>query len=213
MVKGPVPGHVKTRLTPPLTPEEAATLYRAFVLDTFSRVSTISDIDIIAPYSPHSEEDEGVVECLNVIPKGITVTTQKGRDLGERLFNVFKWAFSHDYRRVVIIGSDSPDIPLDYIEEAFRELENKDIVLGPTSDGGYYLVGMRILSIVPFTGIKWSTPSVFGETLKRIRATDMKLSILKEWHDIDTPEDLEALKTATQYDSELRETAWVLKGL
>ena len=144
MLKAPVAGQVKTRLVPPLSPKDAARLYTCFILDTFHRMNTLPDIDIIAAFTPQKLAHR----VRKVVPPQIPLIPQKGKDLGERLHNVFSRLFFVGYEKVAIIGSDSPDLPIEYIEKSFSLLNKKlldgkkELVLGPSEDGGYYLIAM-----------------------------------------------------------------------
>ncbi|MEE9615024.1 MAG: TIGR04282 family arsenosugar biosynthesis glycosyltransferase, partial [Thermodesulfobacteriota bacterium] len=199
MIRVPVPGEVKTRLTPPLTPVEAAGLYRAFLADIFSRITGLRGVDIHSFYTPGNTGGPDR-ELAEIVPQETSLTPQKGRDLGERMFNVFSGLFERGYERVALIGSDSPDLPLAHIEEAFSALETlpHGLVLGPARDGGYYLIAMDGPSQAPFEGVTWSTETVLEETVKRARENGMQVRLLKEWYDIDTPEDLLLLKGSVE---------------
>lgn len=201
MVRVPKPGIVKTRLVPPLTHEEAANLYCAFLRDTFDCLSSLAEKDIHIFYTPVNKKEE-LVELIELVPDGAVLTPQKGRDLGDRLKNAFETLFEKSYQRVCIIGSDSPDMPPKLIDEAFARLEqtpgpegrSTGVVLGPTEDGGYYLIGMDSPFDVLFTGIPWSTERVLTETIKRAEEAGIRVSLIDKWHDIDTPADLACLK-------------------
>lgn len=120
---------------------------------------------------------------------------QQGKNLGERMQNSFVQAFLQGFHRVIIIGSDSPDLPRTFIEEAFSALKTMDSVIGPACDGGYYLIGFRKETFFPevFTGITWSTDKVFEESCARLKNAGRKTYILPPWHDIDTLADLQEL--------------------
>lgn len=199
MVKAPIPGQVKTRLTPPLSPEDAAGLYRCFIEDTLSRVRILQGVFLFVAYTPSDKE----VHIKGLIPGNFHLIPQVGNDLGERLFNVFQRFFSMGYKKVVIIGSDSPDIPLEYIEMAFQALDDKGVVLGPSEDGGYYLIAMSLgtglnsISMAIFKDIPWGSSRVLEETLKRARKNHIEASLLPIWYDIDTPGDIKRLKDTT----------------
>jgi rSAM/selenodomain-associated transferase 1 len=195
MLKAPVPGKVKTRLIPPLTEDEAAGLYRAFLIDIFNRITLLKDIDIHAFYAPMGKEGK----IINIIPEGITLNPQKGRDLGERIYNIFDYLLKiKGYGRAAVIGTDSPDLPLEYIKKAFRELEGLEggggLVVGPTKDGGYYLISMDRLTRVPFEGISWSTEKVLDQTLKKARENGLPVRLLEPWYDVDTVGDLSLVR-------------------
>jgi rSAM/selenodomain-associated transferase 1 len=190
MLKAPLPGLVKTRLVPPLTHAEAARLYGCFIEDIFAGLRGLSRADVFAALSPDagSPGEPMLPPC-----KGVFM--QEGGDLGERIVNVFRRLFASGYANVAVIGSDSPDLPLEYIEEAFALLERTDagLVLGPAVDGGYYLIGLPAVARRYeglFEGIRWSTGSVLDETLERARSLSLRVEMLRPWHDIDTGEDL-----------------------
>lgn len=204
MLRPPAPGEVKTRLVPPLTPDEAAGLYRAFIVDTFSSLAGLENIDIHAFIAPHSRYPFSVdeAEIHSYIPEGIPVTMQKGRDLGERICNVFQALLTGEgYAKVAVIGSDSPDIPIEYIDEAYGFLDELSggIVLGPADDGGYYLIAMDTLRKALFREIPWSTDHVLEVTMERSLESDVPFKLLSKWYDIDKPEDI--LKLADNPDA------------
>ena len=120
---------------------------------------------------------------------------QVGSDLGERLTTAFAAAFAADATSVVVIGTDSPDLPIDYIEQAFHLLEScaSDAVIGPSIDGGYYLLGTRKLWPMLFCNIPWSTPEVLSSSLRNAEAAGCSTCFLPQWYDIDTIIDLQRL--------------------
>ena len=196
MVKAPRAGEVKTRLVPPLTLLEAAGLYEAFLKDISLRLKSLSDIDVHIFFTPNDAEAE-----LSLIFEGYSsFIPQSSGNLGERLKSAFDTLFNKGYEDVAIIGSDSPDLPLEYIEEAFSRSSSKkaEVVLGPAKDGGYYLVAMRAKHYSIFNDISWSTPGVLDETLKRAGVDDIKVVLLKEWYDIDMVEDLALIKGSVE---------------
>lgn len=125
---------------------------------------------------------------------------QLGAGLGERLIAATTWAAEHGYTKILLVGSDSPTLPIAYLSEALARLDTQDIVIGPSVDGGYYLIGFSAAKVditVPhvFEDIAWSTPTVFQETLERVRAVNATLGLLPPWYDVDTTEDLTFLHT------------------
>lgn len=190
MLKAPVSGLVKTRLVPPLTFDEAAGLYRCFVKDTFDLVKGLEGVRLFSPYAPPALADL----VASVIPAGVEAFAQEGHTLGERISNVFERLFSAGYGKVVVIGSDSPDLPLRYIEDAFKALGRVSLVLGPAKDGGYYLVGMNRFDERPFVDIPWSTSKVIDETLKRANSARISFELISLWHDYDSFDDLVLLR-------------------
>lgn len=114
------------------------------------------------------------------------VVRQEGGDLGERMFRAARRCFEEGYRRVVIIGTDCPEVTADDLRAAFAELERNEFCLGPSADGGYYLIGMSVLRDEPFAGIDWGTATVLSKTLEIIAQIEHNVSLLSEKEDIDT---------------------------
>jgi len=192
MVKAPLPGYVKTRLTPPLTADEAAGLYSSFLIDLFVNLKGSElPADIFSAITPPADKDD----FSGLIPEDVESFAQIGEGLGDRIENVFKSLFEKGYEKAVITGSDSPDIPLGFIEEALAALDEPDvdIVFGPAKDGGYYLVAASRLVEAPFRGIEWSGSEVLEETLARVNEAELGYRLLEPWHDVDRPADLKFL--------------------
>ena len=189
--KQPMPNRVKTRLVPPLSPEQAATLYTAFLTDWCEALTELAGVDIVIAYTP----PEAQPDLQALIGDDVAYIPQVGDDLGERLVSATQWAAEHGYTKILIVGSDSPTLPISYITEAITLLDTRNIVIGPSVDGGYYLIGFTVESlktIVPlvFSEIAWSTADVLRQTITRIQATEATLGLLPPWYDIDTAEDL-----------------------
>jgi rSAM/selenodomain-associated transferase 1 len=193
-VKAPVPGQVKTRLTPALTPEQACGLYRSWACDIYRRSSEWGGAQIEVAYAPHPSfptPDWVSAEA------SVASFEQEGKTLGEKLIRAFSSGFSRGADRVVIIGSDSPGLPVDYLEQAFEGLSAKPVALGPADDGGYYLIGLQgRLRPELFQDIAWSTDSVFSQTMDRASRFGLSVHLLPGYFDIDTPEDLRKLPEA-----------------
>jgi uncharacterized protein len=187
MAKAPTPGRVKTRLCPPATPEEAAALYEAFLVDIGREFR-----DWDAPcdrYVAWSADGEGSVEQLQaLVGDGFRWLEQRGADLTERMENVFVDLQQAGYRRVVMRNSDSPHLPPSMVLDAFHALQG-GIVLGPDLDGGFYLVGLDM----PPTGVFPRTMShegVLAATRANAEALGYSMASLESFLDVDTPEDL-----------------------
>ncbi len=186
--RSPVTGKVKTRLTRLLTFEEAADLYRAFLHDALVQYTTLN-VDVRL-YWANSAPPQ--IPCY-----GTSVHRQEGSDLGARMRHAFEQTRDAGYERIVIIGTDHPTLPSEYIRDAFSALGGQPaIAIGPTEDGGYYLLGMAPLFETLFSGIAFSQPDVFVETLKRARRTNARVTILPIWYDVDRPADLKRLVAA-----------------
>ncbi len=186
-VKAPLPGKVKTRLARELGDEDACGLYRAMGRDIAENPGRNDNWDTIIAFSP-PEEEALVREWLG---SGFSYHPQKGDDLGERMFRAIADVLESGYARVVLVGSDIPELTAEIILRAFDTLDEADVVLGPARDGGYYLVGMKKPHQDIFTDIPWSTPEVFAATCGRIRELGLTPAFTEPLDDVDDPEDLE----------------------
>jgi rSAM/selenodomain-associated transferase 1 len=186
-IKNPEKGKVKTRLASAIGDEMAVKLYRRFLLEMLSTLNRGTFLFYLCFYPGDSLND-----LKDWLGDHYLYAPQMGENLGERMKNGFMEAFSMNFKRVVLIGSDIPDLPLEFIEEAFNSLGEKDAVIGPSFDGGYYLIGFRDKTFSPkvFEGIPWSTEKVFEETMKVLEKERLTVHTLKLLRDIDTIEDL-----------------------
>jgi len=186
-IKNPEEGKVKTRLASAIGDKMATKLYKRFLFEMLFTLNGGTFIFYLcySPESPLSNLKDWLGDHYLFMP-------QAGEDLGERMKNGFVEAISMNFKRVVLIGSDIPDLPLEFIEEAFTSLQEKDAVIGPALDGGYYLIGFRNETFSPrvFEGIHWSTESVFEKTLKVLQQEGLTVHTLQPLRDIDTVEDL-----------------------
>lgn len=190
MAKAPEAHMVKTRLTPPLDPGTASYLYCCFLLDKLEQVRGLNDIYPMVAYTPHDR----VNFFKGIRPAGFTLMPQTGGHLGERLANVSGYLFEHGYEKVVILDSDSPNLPTGYIYDSMRCLDKTDAVIGPCLDGGYYLIGLSTHMPELFQDIPWSTPRVTELTMEKAVNMGISVSLIDEWYDVDTVEDLIRLK-------------------
>jgi rSAM/selenodomain-associated transferase 1 len=197
MAKAPVAGKVKTRLVPPLTFEEAAELYHCLLADLFDSLRPSASADLFVAYTP----PEATGFRADLAAKGIACFSQRGSDLGERMDSVFQDLLGDGYGSVVVIGSDLPVLPAEFLKQAYVALETveTDLVLGPNRDGGYYLVGMRRPLPEIFANMPWGSDKVLSATLERIYGLGLRAFLLPAWFDIDTPDDLDRLQ-AMAYD-------------
>ncbi len=193
--KAPEPGRVKTRLSPFLSANDAAGLQKAFILDLLqnTQIDSLQRFIACAPATDHPFFQH----CK--IKHSIQLILQEGKDLGERMRNAFEWAFSNNFHKVIIIGSDVPTLPPDFIRKGFDRLSNTDIVLGPSLDGGYYLIGARKHIPALFTDLPWGTETVLGRTLEILNSSKCSSHLLPFWYDIDRPEDLPFLYAHLKY--------------
>jgi len=189
-VKYPEKGQVKLRLAVDLDDDVVVELYRNFVLDVVTILKKLNTPFYLcfSPLNAQKKFREWLGSSYRCVP-------QEGNDIGERMKNSFSHAFAEGFRRVVLIGSDNPDLPGDFLRNAIRELQTRDMVLGPSSDGGYYLIGFRDDTFLPsvFDGISWSSSTVFQETMAKVKNAGRSLSLLPAWSDVDIISDLKNL--------------------
>jgi len=182
-VRNPELGKVKTRLAKTIGDKDALKIYTILLKHTESVLHKVSS-DKVVYYSKEIQNNDLWDNAL------YQKKLQKGADLGARMQNAFETALKDSYEKVVIVGSDLFDLNPIHIEQAFTALENHDVVLGPSLDGGYYLLGMKKMDPAVFKNKQWGTDSVLESTLKNLNQQNVKL--LEALNDIDTFEDLEA---------------------
>ena len=182
-------GQVKTRLSSLFDDETILRLYTCFVEDSLEKIRQVDNADCFVGISPSN-----ISGFFNGIEDSDTrLFIQQGKDLGDKMRQAFVDRFSDGYKKVVIIGSDSPSLPVSYINQALNS--DKDLMLGPSTDGGYYLIAMTGKVSEVFGGIAWGTEQVLDETLNRVKKAGVSLELLPVWYDVDFPEDLKFLKT------------------
>ncbi len=185
--KAPIPGEVKTRLCPPLDHDEAASLHGSLVLDAIERTKGLQSISLYVAGTPDlAHPFFKVLEGRY----GARLLLQRGPDLGARMRQAMQDAFDQGTQAVILTGTDLPTLPRAHLQQALTLVKGHDVVLGPTADGGYYLIGLRKMMPALFDGIAWSTASVFAETKKKIEAAGLSLGLLPECRDVDTLDDL-----------------------
>jgi uncharacterized protein len=201
--KAPIPGQVKTRLCPPLTPDEAATLYGSFVLDMLERSKTaVARLKLpIDRYLACMPSSTLVFFKIMEERQSVNLVDQVGDDLGTRMQHTFETMFMKGYQRVFIVGTDVPSLPLDHYAQALALLTKNDLVLGPALDGGYYLIGLKQMVPDLFVGIPWSTDRVLAMTQEKATILGLKTALLPPWRDVDTIEDLQALIETSALDA------------
>lgn len=190
----PRPGRVKSRLAVSLGQEKAANFYRLCAEQLFKEIRSVSgDCRKYMFYSDRGDENE----IRQWAGPEFDYLPQAGRNLGERLERAFSRLFGEGMAKVIILASDTPDITAGIINDAIESMDRHDIVIGPSIDGGYYLIGMKKQHGELFRGISWSTEMVLGQTMSIIEALRLDVYILHELRDIDTGEDLRQwVKTA-----------------
>lgn len=181
-IKNPRPGRAKTRLARTAGDAEALRIYR-FLLEKTRAAALALRAERLLFYSDFPDREDEWPETE------FTKKVQQGNDLGERMEAAFRDAFENGSGKAVVIGSDCPDLTGELLQTAFDRLETADFVLGPTPDGGYYLLGMKELETSLFREIEWSTDTVRARTLAKIVAAGKSFALLPELPDIDTEED------------------------
>lgn len=192
MAKAPVPGTVKTRLCPPLTPAAAAGLYAGMLSDLAEELEAgLRSVRRYLFFFPPGGERHFDAEPFRRFER----VAQRGRTLGERMDRAIRIALSHGARRVVVIGADCPFLTASRIRSAFRELSGPaDLVLGPSEDGGFTLIGVSFPVPYLFRGVPWGTGSVLAEVTSRCRRAGLSYLFLPTEPDVDRPADLETLR-------------------
>jgi len=182
-VKNPIEGEVKTRLASSIGEKKALVVYQQLLKITAKAVEGVNAEKLVS-YSGYIEESDDFDE------QRFEKTIQKEGDLGEKMKHAFKSSFDNGVNRTVLIGSDCPEISKSLIDEAFKELAEADSVIGPSEDGGYYLIGLSRYIPEIFDDVEWSTSSVFSSTIKALDDLGAIHCVLKKLNDIDTESDL-----------------------
>lgn len=233
----PEPGKVKTRLSKDVGNENGVKLYRCFVETLLKRVSmdylhkqdkenksrlSENRYDISIFFTPENERNK----MINWLGAGYEFHAQFGDDLGERILNAFNVMFDNGAKKVVIIGSDAPILDAKLMAEAFKGLNQHDVVIGPASDGGYYLIGLSFISKKfteyrngnIFSNVEWDSETVYNQTVENLKSRGFTFTLLPELYDIDEYEDLFLLENELSCTDDLEgehfsEIYDLLKGL
>lgn len=193
--KAPVPGRVKTRLQPVLSAEAAADLHCSFVGDVLERVMGFKPRVDVMLYLDRDSEAFGPIERR----------LQRGENLGAKMWNAAAEAFAAGHEQVLLIGTDSPDLPASHLEELLEM--GDDIAFGPASDGGYYAVMFRRLPVGLFDGVRWSSEHTLADSIRAAERCGLSVGLGSEWYDVDEPADLERLAQSTGLPARTR--AWL----
>jgi rSAM/selenodomain-associated transferase 1 len=204
VAKPAVVGEVKTRLCPPLTLPQACALYECLLLDIVTKVEEYQTAELWIAFAPKGEEYFG-----RIFAGKKRLLRQRGSDLGERLHHIFVDLFHIGYQQIVVTDSDSPTVPLSSIAKAYELLDGErcDVVLGPSSDGGYYLVGLKCPTEELFHRIPWSSAAVVEKSLERASELGLTAALLPLAYDIDVEADLKRLWEDLKASPELQERA------
>ncbi|MBI3332696.1 MAG: TIGR04283 family arsenosugar biosynthesis glycosyltransferase [Candidatus Omnitrophica bacterium] len=193
VAKVPIPGRVKTRLCPPLSPEKAAGLARRLLEETVALAQGLDGAKAAVAVFPPDQ-----IEAMRrIVSSSVTLLPQEGKEFGQRLERIFQRLFAQGAKGVIALGADHPGLPREFLVQAVEALQRQrqpdPLVIGPTEDGGYYLIGLNRPHPELFKGIPWSTSAVLEKTLER--AGGLKVIRLPPWFDVDRPEDLARLKS------------------
>ena len=209
MTKAPQAGRVKTRLVPPLTPEEAAELNKCFLRDTTAAISSVCSRRSVGdagemdfkPAASASHSEAATAACGvavytpvgaesaydDLLPAGFSLLPQRGDKFGERLYFALEDLFKCGFASVCLINSDSPTVPAENFAEAVGQLNTHEgrVVLGPSDDGGYYLIGVKKPNRQLFEQIDWSTERVLKQTIQRATEIGLEVKLLPVGYDVD----------------------------
>ncbi len=189
MAKAARPGLAKTRLARVIGEQRAAEFARAFLLDTLAHARELHGVQRSLCFAPRDEE-----AWFRELAQDAELIAQVDGDLGARLFAAFEFAFASGAERVIVIGSDTPQLSAEVLRAAFERLDTCDAVIGPSDDGGYYLLGLRRPCAALFDGVAWSTDSVLRQTLERGARNGLVFERLETSFDIDEAQDFERLR-------------------
>lgn len=186
-IKNIEPGKVKTRLASTMGEAPALAVYKGLLRYTIAQTQEV-EADRVVYYSEYAEADDDWARA------GFEQQVQQGADLGERMAHAFREGFDKGYKRIVIIGSDCPEITPQILDQAFEALKTEKSILGPAKDGGYYLLGLSEMAEEVFQDIEWSTDSVAKETLEALEKLGHQTQKLPTLSDVDYEEDWEQHK-------------------
>ena len=181
VAKQPAPGQTKTRLSPPLMPEQASGLYECFLQDTLDQMRQVDETQRLIAYLPQDAQD-----YFHRLAPDFKLILQNGHDLGGRLDNALTDCLSQGYERAVIMDSDSPTLRPAFLSQAFTALaDGADVVLGPCEDGGYYLIGIKKPAPRLLREVHMSTATVMADTITIAKEEGLSVSLLPTWYDVD----------------------------
>lgn len=214
--KLPEAGRAKTRLNPVLGASGAAQLYAAFLDDSVALAGAIQHADVRL----WIQRSPGAERAFRSRYPGVSLRWQAEGNLGERMTAAFEAAFAEGADTALLMGSDHPTLPAEFLLQGFEELDRSAVVIGPSEDGGYYAVGLQRgawpKAARLFEGIPWSTPEVLHLTRHRARQVELSLAELPEWYDVDEPAQLSRLQAdvsrASQTGRALRNLLHAGKG-
>ena len=190
MAKRPEVGRTKTRLSPPLTERDAAVLYGAMLRDTITLVAGIDGTRLAIAVTP----PDAVDKFRRISPPGTLMIPVAGRDIGDCLSQVLESLLARGHPAAFAVNSDGPTLPVAYLQGAIALIQDADVVLGPSEDGGYYLIGLKETQPALFRGVEWSTERVTVQTLERAESLGLLVAQLPPWYDVDAAADFDRLQ-------------------
>jgi len=191
MAKEPTTGQAKTRLCPPLTPSQAAALYEAMLRDTIELADDLESVQLAIAVTP----PEALVFFRSISPQRTVLLPVACTDIGDCLDQVLIHLLAAGHPHAIALSADNPTLPLVHLQQATIRLSGADVILGPSEDGGYYLIGLKQPHPELFRDIRWSTQTVTAQTLAQAEGLGLSVSLLPPWYDVDTPADLDRLRT------------------
>jgi rSAM/selenodomain-associated transferase 2/rSAM/selenodomain-associated transferase 1 len=197
----PIPGKTKTRMMPYLTPIECSHLHQCFLKDIKRECEKVS-ADIFVSYTP----ENGKESLVSILGEDKMYFPQIGTNLGEKMYQSFQYILKKGYKACVLIGTDVPEIRAVHIKKAFSTLEDKEVVFGPTTDGGYYLVGMKIPRIEVFHKQSYGHEHVMKEVSRHLRNQEITVGYIPKLSDMDVPEDLRNYRERIRINPRLQQT-------
>ena len=207
--KEPKKNNVKTRLQPCLQTGSSEGIYKAFFRDVVEIARQIECENKIIAY----ESENNNPEFISKIAPDFKIIKQTGKDLGERMYQIFWWILHHKAHHVIIIGTDIPTLPPENLQMAFKQLSHHDIVLGPSLDGGYYLIGLKKPHREIFTNIGWGSNQVLNQTVSKINKMHLKAAFIPRWYDVDDQDDLNRLMKELKGKQDKSIARWTRKYL
>lgn len=191
--KVPEKGRVKTRLEEHFTQDQALAIYEAMLRDVLDLAVRLQNQFAEVSVYWASSSAEMLPEKLVAVYPTLAHFSQRGEDLGIRMYHAIEESFLRGNKKVILIGCDSPTLPASFLLQAAEELDTATFVLGPSEDGGYYLIGASSLVKEAFEGISWGSSEVLARSLELMKGLGLRTALLPVWYDIDRPEDLERL--------------------
>ncbi len=185
-LKAARPGGVKTRIAVTTGPERACAIYKEMTAIVLDRFGSLQNVEL--RFSP----DDALAEIQPLLRETWKARPQGEGDLGARLLRAFASGFASGAERVVIVGSDCPEIKSSDVRTAWKELDLHDVVVGPAVDGGYWLIGLKAAHVDLFSDISWSSDQVLAQTLSRAKSLGLRIQLLRILSDVDTEEDWKA---------------------